>query len=96
MTERSLQVVLALIGVANAAAGALALLAPHTFFDQVDYAIGKQFRMDCKIFLVMHVLKDSARNRTDASLQRGTVRDSLCDETRNFFIDDRITFLGHG
>jgi len=35
MTERSLQVVLALIGVANAAAGALALLAPHTFFDQV-------------------------------------------------------------
>jgi hypothetical protein len=35
MTERSLQVVLGLIGVLNAAAGALALIAPDTFFDQI-------------------------------------------------------------
>jgi hypothetical protein len=35
MSERSLQVVLALIGVTNAALGALALIAPDTFFDQI-------------------------------------------------------------
>ena len=35
MTERSLVVVLALIGVINAAIGALALIAPDTFFDQI-------------------------------------------------------------
>jgi hypothetical protein len=35
MTERSLQVVLALIGATNAAVGALALIAPDTFFDQI-------------------------------------------------------------
>jgi hypothetical protein len=35
MTERSLAVVLALIGLINAALGALALIAPDTFFDQV-------------------------------------------------------------
>ncbi|MEK6252046.1 MAG: DUF4345 family protein [Actinomycetota bacterium] len=35
MSERSLQVVLAVIGVINAATGALALIAPDTFFDQI-------------------------------------------------------------
>jgi hypothetical protein len=35
MSERSLQVALALIGVINAATGALALIAPDTFFDQI-------------------------------------------------------------
>ena len=35
MSERSLQVVLALIGATNAAVGALALIAPDTFFDQI-------------------------------------------------------------
>jgi hypothetical protein len=35
MTERSLQVVLALIGATNAAVGALALIAPDAFFDQI-------------------------------------------------------------
>src|SRR2546430_10151974 len=35
MTERSLVVILALIGVINAALGALALIAPDTFFDQI-------------------------------------------------------------
>jgi hypothetical protein len=35
MSERSLQVVLALIGAINVAAGALALIAPDTFFDQI-------------------------------------------------------------
>jgi hypothetical protein len=35
MTERSLQVVLGLIGVLNVAAGGLALIAPDTFFDQI-------------------------------------------------------------
>src|SRR2546429_105918 len=35
MTERSLVVVLALIGVVNAALGALALIVPDTFFDQI-------------------------------------------------------------
>jgi hypothetical protein len=35
MTERSLVVVLALIGVINAGLGALAMIAPDTFFDQI-------------------------------------------------------------
>jgi hypothetical protein len=35
VTERSLQVVLALLGAINAALGALALIAPDTFFDQI-------------------------------------------------------------
>ena len=35
MTERSLQVVLALLGAINAGLGALALIAPDTFFDQI-------------------------------------------------------------
>lgn len=35
MSERSLQVALALIGVINAATGALALIASDTFFDQI-------------------------------------------------------------
>ncbi|MDQ2939259.1 MAG: DUF4345 family protein [Actinomycetota bacterium] len=35
MSKRSLQVALALIGVFNAATGALALIAPDTFFDQI-------------------------------------------------------------
>jgi hypothetical protein len=35
MSERSLQVVLALIGAINAGLGALALIAPDTFFDQI-------------------------------------------------------------
>jgi hypothetical protein len=35
VTERSLQVVLALLGAINAGLGALALIAPDTFFDQI-------------------------------------------------------------
>jgi hypothetical protein len=35
VTERSLRVVLAMLGVINAGLGALALIAPDTFFDQI-------------------------------------------------------------